>query len=156
MNGDATIVGLGQPGAGDDEIGLVVARARAARGVPALESTDATILVSLLARGRRVVVVDAVVRGGDPGDVLHLRTDALDAGAAPVSSHGIGVVESIELAALLYGVDPLHLVDVVAVTIEAPSARRRGLSGAVARAIEPAAALAMSLARARGPRRQSP
>lgn len=149
----ATIVGIGQPRAGDDAVGIVVARALAERGAPALASTDASALLPLLARGGRVVVVDGLVGHGSPGDVLELDPRVLDRGARVLSSHGLGVAEGIELASILYGVDAAA-VAVVAVVIDPSTLERPGLSVAVAAAIEPAAALALALAGLVPPRRR--
>ena len=149
LAGGAVILGIGQPLAGDDGVGILVARALEARGVAAVESTDATILLTLLAGGRRVVIVDAVVGGGSAGDVLRIRPDTLGKGAQPVSSHGLGVTETLALACLLHGVDVSRAVEIVGVVIAAPPPLHSGLSPAVAAAIGPAAALAERLARPR-------
>jgi hydrogenase maturation protease len=142
----AIIVGIGQPTAGDDGVGLLVARTLAMRGVPALESTDATVLLSLLGEKRSVVVVDAVVGGGDAGAVLHLRPEALAEGPKPVSSHGLGVVEMLTLACTLHGADVVRRVEIVGVVIDGAPRFGDGLSPAVAAAVVPAAALAERLA----------
>lgn len=141
----AVVVGIGQAAAGDDGVGLVVARALAARGVAVRESADASLLLSLVEDGRRVVVVDAVVGGGAPGAVMRLDTRALASGPAPLSSHGIGVAEAIELAQTLYGDHAVSCVEIVGVAIDRPTGREVGLSPAVAAAVEPAAALVASL-----------
>jgi hydrogenase maturation protease len=131
----AVVVGIGQRSAGDDGVGLVVVRALAGRGLEVRESSDASILLDLFAAGRTVVVVDAVVGGGAPGTILRLDPRDLAAGPVPLSSHGIGVAEAIELARTLYG------------EIEPPREVIEVLSPAIAEAIEPAAALAATLAR---------
>jgi len=153
----AVVVGIGQAVAGDDGVGLVVARALAARGVVVHESADASLLLSLLDDGRRdgrpdgrpdglrIVVVDAVVGGGAPGSVMRLDTRALASGPTPLSSHGIGVAEAIELARTLYGDRAVSRVEIVGVAIDRPTGMEVGLSPAVAAAVEPAAALVASL-----------
>jgi hydrogenase maturation protease len=146
----AVVVGLGQALAGDDGVGPAVARALAADGMDAHESGDASELLAILAEGRPVVVVDAVVGGGRPGDVLHLRGGALAPGVRPISSHGLGVAEALELARALHGDDAVR-VEIVGVVIERPRAPGSGMSGmspAVAAAVAPAAALARRLAAA--------
>ncbi len=142
----ATVLGIGQAAAGDDAIGLVVARALAARGVTVRESADASVLLALLEDGQRVVVVDAVVGGGAPGSVMRLDASALAAGPPPLSSHGIGVAEAIELARTLYGDRAVSRLEIVGVAIDRPSSSAIGLSAAVAAAVEAAAALAAALA----------
>ncbi len=145
-HGAIVIVGIGQPTAGDDGVGLLVARTLARRGVPALESTDATVLLSFLGEGRSVVVVDAVVGDGDAGTVLRLRPEALAEGPKPVSSHGLGVVEMLALASALHGADVLRRVEIVGVLIDGAPRFGGALSVAVAAAVVPAAALAERLA----------
>ncbi len=142
----AIIVGLGQPQAGDDAVGIVIAHSLAERGTLAVAATDASTLVPLLARGGRVVVVDGLVGGGNPGDVLRLDPEALDRVGGTLSSHGLRVAECLELAGVLYGIDPSG-VAIVAVVIDGSTLHRPGLSRAVAAAVEPAAALALSLSR---------
>jgi hydrogenase maturation protease len=144
----AVIVGIGQLVAGDDAVGVVVARALAERGFEVRSCADASVVLSLLAAGRRVVVVDAVVGGGPPGTVLRLAPGDLAAGPAPLSSHGIGVAEAIELARALYGEASAAAVAIVGIAIDRPSGAALALSPAVASAIEPAALLAAGLAEA--------
>lgn len=142
----AVVVGIGQDVAGDDGVGLAVARVLGARGAAVRESADASILLALVEEGRRVVVIDAVVGGGAPGEVIRLDVRALASGPAPLSSHGIGVAEALELARTLYGEGAVARVEIVGVAIDRPAAGARiGLSPAVAAAVEPAAVLAASL-----------
>ncbi len=130
------IIGLGQLAAGDDAVGLLVARALGAR-----ECADASLVLALL-EDQRVVIVDAVVGGGAPGDVLELDPAALATGPQPVSTHGLGVAEAIAMARTLYGTIDVAIVGIV---IE----RRTGdeLSPAVAAAVPRAVELARALAR---------
>jgi hydrogenase maturation protease len=148
-NPGTLVVGLGQWAAGDDGVGLLVARFVAAQGVAALESSDATVLVTLLAEGRRVILVDAIVGAGKAGQVLHLRPDDLAEGQKPVSCHGIGVPAALALAGTLHGTDVLRAVDIVGVTVDGEPTVGSAISSAVAAAVEPATALAVRLARSR-------
>ena len=145
----AVVVGIGQLAGGDDGVGLVVARTLAARGLETRESADASVVLALLAAERRVVLVDAVVGGGAPGSVLRLTAEALESGPRPLSSHGLGVAEALELASTLYGTPIVERVEIVGVVIARPAGSAFGLSPAVAAAVEPAAALAAALAGAR-------
>ena len=142
----AIIVGIGQLAAGDDGVGLAVARELAVRGFAVRESADASILLALLEAGHRVVVVDAVAGGGPPGSVMQLDPAALGTGPTPLSSHGIGVAEAIVLARTLYGDAAVARLAIVGIAIERPAAHAVGLSPAVAAAVSPAAALAAELA----------
>lgn len=145
MTAGAVIVGIGQLGAGDDGVGLAVARELAARGVPVRESADASILLALLEAGHRVVLVDAVVGGGPPGTVMQLDPDALVDGPTPLSSHGIGVAEAVALARTLYGDAAGARLAIVGISIDRPAARGIGLSPAVAAAVGAGATLAAAL-----------
>jgi len=142
----AVVVGIGQAAAGDDGVGLAVARALAARGVAVRETADASLVLALLEAERDVVVVDAVVGGGAPGSVIRLDPGALASGPTPLSSHGLGVAEALELARALYGTDVAARVAIVGVAIARPGTTGIGLSPAVAAAVGPAAALAAALA----------
>lgn len=143
---NALVVGVGQPAAGDDGIGIFVARSLRARGREAIETTDPMLLVSLLADGRDLVVVDAVVGIGSPGDVLRLEPDSLSPATSPVSSHGIGVAGALRLARVVHGVDVSATVAIVAVAVASTPGPGTALSSAVAAAVAPAAALAEELA----------
>ncbi|HEY0991485.1 MAG TPA: hydrogenase maturation protease [Kofleriaceae bacterium] len=145
MTAAAIVVGMGQLAAGDDGVGLAVARELAARGVAVRESADASILLSLLEAGHRVVVVDAVAGGGPPGTVIRLALDALGSGPTPLSSHGLSVAEAIALARTLYGPRILAELAIVGIAIDRPTIHAVGLSPAVAAAVGPAAALATEL-----------
>lgn len=144
----AIVVGIGQEAAGDDGVGLAIARLLAARGLEVRESADASIVLALAEAGHRVVIVDAVVADGSaaPGTVLRLEPGQLASAPQPLSSHGLGVAEAVELARTLYGEAALAGLAIVAVVIDRPVTTAIGLSPVVAAAIEPAAALAASLA----------
>lgn len=143
MTGDAVIVGVGQLAAGDDAVGLHVARSLAARGFEVRECADASVLLSLCEAARRIVLVDAVVGGGPPGTVIRLDARDLAGTITPLSSHGLGIAEAVELARTLYGEPRL---DIVGISIDLPTHHAVELSPAVAAAIEPAATLAAALA----------
>jgi hydrogenase maturation protease len=149
MTEPAIVLGIGQLAAGDDGVGLAVARELAARGVAVRESADASALLALLEAGHRVIVVDAVAGGGPPGSVMRLAPEALGSGPAPLSSHGLGVAEAIALARTLYGPRVVAELAIIGIAIERPSTHAVGLSPAVAAAVSPAAHLAADLAKAR-------
>jgi hydrogenase maturation protease len=149
MTAAAIVVGIGQEAAGDDGVGLAVARELAGRGVSVRESADASILLALLEAGHRVVVVDAVAGGGPPGSVIRLALDELGGGPTPLSSHGLSVAEAIALARTLYGPRIIAELAIIGIAIDRPTVHVVGLSAAVAAAVGPAAALAAELASAR-------
>jgi hydrogenase maturation protease len=142
----AVIVGIGQLAAGDDGVGLAVARELAARGLPVRESADASILLVLLETGHRVVLVDAVAGGGPPGTVMQLDPDVLVDGPTPLSSHGIAVAEAVALARTLYGDAAVARLAIVGIAIERPPAHAVGLSPAVTASVSTAATLVAELA----------
>ena len=147
MTVPAIVVGIGQLAAGDDGVGLAVARQLAGRGVTVRESADASILLALLEAGHRVVLVDAVAGGGPPGSVIRIAPDALDSAPAPLSSHGLGVAESIALARMLCGPHIVGALAIIGITIDRPITAGVGLSPAVAAAVGPAVELAAELVR---------
>lgn len=141
----SVVVGIGQAAAGDDGVGLTVARALGGRGLDVRESADASVVLTLLGDGAHVVLVDAVVGGGALGSVIELDPRALAQGPRPLSSHGLGVREAIELARALHGDDVLGRVAIVGIVIERAVRSSVGLSDAVAAAVGPAALRAEAL-----------
>jgi hydrogenase maturation protease len=107
------VIGIGHLDRGDDAAGRIVAarlRERAPADVEIVETDgEAAKLLDLMEGRDRVVIVDACLSGATPGAIHHL-----DANAGPLprrmfamSSHAIGLVESIELARTL-GALPAH------------------------------------------------
>jgi len=98
------IIGCGNELRGDDAAGLLVARHLRSLGLNACEhSGDGLNLIQLWEPSSEVVLVDAVLALGDPGQVR-----VWDGIAAPLeldlfrfSSHSLGVGEAIEMARLL-------------------------------------------------------
>jgi hydrogenase maturation protease len=101
------VIGIGHPDRGDDAVGrLVAARLRdhAPDGVTILETDgEAGKLLDLFGDADDVIIVDAGLSGARPG-TIH-RLDAVAASLPrpmfAMSSHAIGLVESIELARAL-------------------------------------------------------
>ncbi|CAN94739.1 Hydrogenase expression/formation protein hupD [Sorangium cellulosum So ce56] len=124
------IIGLGQRAAGNDAAGLAVLEALRRRGLPGgaevVEARDATALVSLLQTPATVVVVDAVL-ASPPGEVLDLSPSDLAAGApVPVSTHGLGVGQAIELARITAPDRLSPDIRIVGVSIGKPCQRGSG------------------------------
>lgn len=130
------VVCLGEPMAGDDGVGVVVASQLAAAGVPAELLVDPLGLVELAARPEPLLIVDALATSGAEGRLLWLSLEDLARDAQPISSHRVGVAAALELARAL---SPLPPVEVLAITIRAPERLGPGLSPQVARAAELAA-----------------
>ena len=102
-------------------------------------------LVTLLETPRTVVIVDAVL-GSPPGRVLDLAPSDLAAGdLRPVSTHGLGVAQAIELARAVAPAGVAPCIRIVGVTIERPARYVQALSPPVAAAVAPAAARVRAL-----------
>jgi hydrogenase maturation protease len=135
----ARVIGLGQAAAGDDGVGLVVLARLRERGVPegvdVVRAPDGAALVELLETRAPVVVVDAVL-GTPAGEVLELvPSDLARRGLRPVSTHGLGVADAVELARVLAPDAVSPAIRLVAVTIERPVRYEQRLSAAVADAV---------------------
>jgi hydrogenase maturation protease len=144
----ALVIGLGQPAAGDDGVGIAVLERLHADGVPPgvelRRAVEPTALVELLTVDVPVVLVDAVA-SGTPGEVLELGPDELAGrGAAPYSTHGLDVEGAIALARAL---EPrlTPSLRIVAVGITRPPRPAPGLSPAIAAAVPRAAARVRAL-----------
>ena len=101
------IMGIGNPYRQDDGVGVVVARALAACGLPATVVVEQAMagpsLLELWCNFATVIAIDALAGGATPG-----RWHVIDAHAGPLprrtpadSSHGFGLAETIELARAL-------------------------------------------------------
>ncbi len=143
------IITLGQPVAADDGAGpqvhevLVKQLAAGVAGRPASElaelrrAAEASQLLELLQYSGPVWLVDAIVGAGAAGEVLELSPDALSAlSSCSVSSHGLDAAESIQLCQTLYPETTSPEITIFAISIEAPSGYREGLSAPVAAAVE--------------------
>jgi hydrogenase maturation protease len=108
------VVGVGNPDAGDDAVGLLAVRAARSElerlaGVEVVETGAGLHLVELLDGVEAVVVVDAVraPRGGRaPGTIVRVEAGPQGLPAeigSSLSSHGFGVAEAVGLAAALDG-----------------------------------------------------
>ncbi len=101
------VIGIGNPDRGDDGIGPIVARglrAHVPEGVEVLEADgEASRLLELLAAAEAAWLVDAAVSGARPGTIRRLDPIAapLPRSLFAVSSHGLGLVEAVELARAL-------------------------------------------------------
>ena len=146
----ARVVGLGQPMAGDDAVGLeVVARLRAEGvppGVEVLEAADGAALLLLLETPRPVLVVDALVGDGAPGEIVELdERGVVTASGRLVSSHALDVGRAIALGRVLLGPRATPSVWFVGVAIAPPACGTVGLRPVTRAAV----ALAVRAVRAR-------
>lgn len=138
----ALVIGLGQPAAGDDGVGVAVLDALRAAGAPdgvtLAHVADPAALVDLLAAGVPAVLVDAVA-GGAPGEVREVAPEDLAAGTAACSTHGLDVAQALALARALHP-GRARPVRIVGIGIARPSRPALGLSPAVAAAVPRAVA----------------
>jgi hydrogenase maturation protease len=101
------VIGAGNPECGDDAAGAMLVRRLRESGDSGCDavatSGEMTALLDLFAGRDRVIIVDACLSGGRPGEIH--RFDAsrapLPASLAAPSSHGLGVAAGIELARAL-------------------------------------------------------
>lgn len=104
---DVVVIGVGNRNRGDDGVGpLVVDAVR--RGAPACITTtvvdgDLSDLPLRWNGDQTVVIIDACRTGAAPGTirVFNGLTTALPTGHRPISSHGIGLADAIEMARML-------------------------------------------------------
>ena len=135
----ARVIALGQAMAGDDGVALVILERLRERGVPEgvelLHAGDDFALVPLLETPAPVVIVDAVLHAPH-GRVLELTPEDLARhGGRPLSTHGVGVCQAIELARVLMPERTASSIRIVAVTIRRPRRYTPRLSPAVAAAV---------------------
>ena len=115
MADSVRVVGVGNPGRGDDGVGPAVAAEVAARLDPAIDvvvsTADPSRLIERWGSAGTVVLIDAMVDDVTPGTVMvfDASVDPLPADLESISSHGMGIPATVELARSL-GRLPEHLV----------------------------------------------
>jgi hydrogenase maturation protease len=149
----ARIIGVGQQLAGDDGVGLAVVRKlrETAAAMDLVEALEPSQLVTLLTDGANpVVLVDAVLDEGAAGRVLLIdgqRPDPHPHSRHLLSTHGLGVMEAIELARIAHPDRVAQRIFIVGITIQRASRCGSLLSTAVADAVPHAAARALEMAK---------
>lgn len=112
---DVRVVGVGNPSRGDDGVGPAVAAEVAARLDPAIDvvvsTADPSRLIERWGSAGTVVLIDAMVDDVAPGTVavFDASVDPLPIDLESISSHGMGIPATVELARSL-GRLPEHLV----------------------------------------------
>ena len=110
------MIGVGNETCGDDAAGILVARSVEQELIPAVAClvapADALSLLGAWDKVPLVVVVDAARSGAAPGTIhaFDARLAPLPALLRPISSHGYGILEVIELARVLGRLPPRLLV----------------------------------------------
>jgi hydrogenase maturation protease len=131
------VLGLGNELAGDDAIGLLVARAvrdELDGEADVVESSASGFaLIEVLAGYERAIVIDAIVTGRNPpGTITEMGMDEVGRVVAP-STHQAGLPELAAVAERLGLAFPAQ-TRVLAVEVEDPYTLGAPLSGSVARA----------------------
>jgi hydrogenase maturation protease len=134
------LVGIGQPAAGDDGVGIAVVRAVGehswSKKLEIHETSDPLRLFEWMHQRCRIILVDAVIGKGQRGAVAWLSLEDLAGGSVyPVSSHGINVAQVLELGRVLAPRPAKPRISIIAVTIHVPSGQSYGLSSEVAAAV---------------------
>lgn len=146
MNGLTRIIGIGNPSAGDDAVGIAVARmlrnSSLPVGVDVYEVRDPAQLVDLLEDIDHAIIVDALVGPDGDGAIVEASPDELDArGLHPISSHGTSVPHAIALARTLKAHTTAPDIRIIGITIPPPAELNCTLTPRVADAVDEAAAL---------------
>jgi hydrogenase maturation protease len=132
------IIGIGNPLMGDDGIGIAAVSALEKEGVPeGVEiidgGTGGLTLLTLMEGAKKVILVDAVETGREPGTILRLAGEDLEpeTSASSLSLHSSGLPEVLALGRALGTLPPLILFGVQPDSVEV----RLGLSEPVAAAL---------------------
>jgi len=148
MTPRARVIGLGQPAAGDDGAGIaVIVRLRAEgelEGVFYETVSDTSALVERLGTAVPIIVVDALVGGGRPGDVVVIDGERV---SGSISRHGDSVSQAIELARALAPEQVSPIIRLVGIVIEKGQVRDGALSPSIAAAVPTACAVIHDLLR---------
>ncbi len=115
------VLGIGNPLCRDDGIGIRIIREMQGSakypGVEIIDGGSAPDLFSLLAENvRKLIIVDALRGGGQPGAIYRLAlAEGNIAAATPASLHGMGILDSLKLmgqlgrylpAVIIIGIEP--------------------------------------------------
>jgi hydrogenase maturation protease len=146
----ARIIGVGQALGGDDGAGLAVLRRLRETAPPEIELVEVaepSQLIALLTDGaQRIVVVDALLDSGAAGRVVAIDPSVAKIGGRSLSSHGISLLEAIELARIIAPENIAPKIAIIGITIRRPTIHGQQLSASVEAAVGKAAAQALRLA----------
>ena len=136
MRDHTKVIGVGNSDRGDDGVGPAVASRVAERtlGIDiSVSAADPSRLLDEWAGAGRVVIIDAVVDGSEPGTVSVIDAGAgeIPPDAGSVSSHGMGVAAAVDLGRALERLPE----ELVVVGVSARSFDGTGLTEEVAAAI---------------------
>jgi hydrogenase maturation protease len=106
------VIGVGNAFRGDDGVGLIVAQRLRELDLPGVtvveQSGEGAALVESWKDAGRVIVVDAISSGGEPGDIYRFAAagQPLPALFSGDSTHAFGLAEAVELARQLNRLPP--------------------------------------------------
>jgi len=151
MTRRARIIGVGNPMAGDDGVGIEVVRAIARIGagdeIDLCEFADPSRLIELLVDGADpIIIVDALLDSHSPARVMRISQSS-SKDARILSTHGLGILEAIELARATYPDRIARQIEIVAVAVSGANRTGAALSPEVAAAVPQAAQEALRLVR---------
>jgi hydrogenase maturation protease len=138
------VIGVGNVLYGDDGVGVHAARRLGEEGLPAGTAaydmgTALMDLPSEVCGCERLVIVDAVRFGGEPGSVYRIEMDQVDEEEAPppASLHDLGVRQMLSMARLSgMELGPAVLVGVEAVEVSLQERLSQAVRGALPRVLE--------------------
>lgn len=150
MRAKTRIVGIGQPNAGDDAVGIAVARKLRNHELPdsveVLEVSDPLQLIELLGELDRAILIDAVVGNAEPGRILCLNPNDLPTSRiSPVSSHTLDLTQVLALANLCTTCTVAKEIQLVGVVIKPPKRHVLGLSPSIRAAVPEATAVILKM-----------
>ena len=137
---EARIIGIGQPSAGDDGVGLLVAhelhRTPLARIADIHEIFEPLQLIDLLQDRDLTVIVDALIVEDKIGQVMRLdRNDLLRSPLLPLSSHSVSVSQAIDLAERLSSSHTMPDIHIVGIGITRPIRYSKKMSPQIVEAV---------------------
>ncbi len=113
------VVGFGNLLMGDDAVGIHVVRELASRELPpGVETVDGGVasleILGSLLDAARIIIVDALAGGGEPGSVYRLTPDALGTAASPpgYSLHDFTLPQALALLARTAELPPIDIFGV--------------------------------------------
>jgi len=133
------VIGIGNPVLRDDSVGIKVARQfEGLVDTEILMATDFKVLDKILGY-ERVIIVDGVRLGNEPGTVLEFNADDLFFTATFSGTHNLSLPTTIKIGYELFGAEMPKEIKIIAIEIEDAATFGRECTPAVAAAIPEAA-----------------
>ena len=143
------VIGVGSSIAGDDAVGIAVVRRLSKmdlpRNVDLVECDTPGICLFELVKGvDKVIIVDALVGGDNPGGVRKLRMCDLSERNRIVSAHDLGTVEALKLSLALQSDKTEEQIMIIGVEVPEKLLMGGGLSSVVEAAVPEAVKVIVS------------